>query len=421
MFQYQILSNGLRVISYEQVDARSLSIAVFVKVGSRYEEVHEHGITHFIEHLVFKGTKKRNNSFLIANEVERVGGYFNAETCREYTAYVVKLPYKYLSLGVDILNDILVNPLFRIEDILSEGKVVLEEISTYKDTPSEYIFDLLGELMWPNQSLGRSELGTPETITKITREQIIKYMDNHYFPANMVIAIAGNASNHQIIPEISKYFNFDRVEYQFNIQEATSFQDSPLVSIEKKDTDEAHLCFGLRTIPLKHPDVYKLKIIDTLLGKGMSSRLFQELRDKKGLAYNVSSHPALFRDTGAFIIYAGVTLSKVLEAIEITLNEIKNIKKGKLTQEELTNAKEFYKGHLSLELEDTLNMTEWLGKSLILEDECPSPDELFERIDKVDIDDIVRFSEEHFINRNLNLVVIGPYENESDFNRVLSI
>ena len=421
MFKYQVMNNGLRVISHEQADARSVAIAVFAKVGSRFETEEEHGITHFIEHLVFKGTKKRRNSFLIANEVERVGGFLNAETGREYTAYLVKLPYQYLNLGIDILNDMLVNSLFCEDDILSEGKVVLEEISTYKDTPSEYIFDLLGELMWPNQALGRSELGTPETITNVTREKIIKYMDTHYLPGNMVVSIAGNASHERVLSEISSYFNFENNHYHYSIQGAVSSQDSPKLTIERKDTDEAHLCFGLRTIPRKHPDVFILKIVDTLLGKGMSCRLFQELRDKKGLAYNVSSHPALFWDTGAFIVYAGVTLAKVSDAIEIILKEFKNIRQGKITKEELINAKEFYKGYLSLELEDTLKMTEWLGMSLITEDECPSLDELFEKIDKVSIDDIVRFSEDFFINKNLNAVLIGPYENEKSFMECLNL
>jgi len=421
MIKIKKMDNGLRIVTYELPSAKSVSISIWVKIGSRYEKEDEHGITHFIEHLVFKGTKKRRNSFCIANEIERVGGDINGETSREYTGYTVKIPYNYFSLGLDILSDILCNPLFRQKDILKEGNVVLEEISTYKDTPSEFVYDLLGELMWANQPLGKSELGTQETISKINRDQIIDYMNKYYVPSNMVISIVGNVSHDVGIAEVKRYIDIQKTSHKPRFQKAIEKQNKPEILLKRKQSDEAHLCFGIRTIPLRDPEYYVQKIIDVILGTGMSSRLFQELRDKKGLAYNVTSNTASFQDTGALIIYAGVALAKVKEAIEIVLQEIRKIRNGHISEAELFNAKEYYKGALALNLEDTLEMSEWLGTNLLLKDEIPSLETTFAKIDKVELDDIIGFSQKYFIDKNLNLVIIGPFENEDNFRQILII
>jgi len=427
--------SGMRLITCENLNSNSVSIGVWIGVGSRYEPFEKQGISHFTEHLSFRGTKKRKNSYEIAAEIESVGGYLNAETGSEHTGYVTKVPHNYASLGFDVLFDMIFNSDFKEKDIVSEKDVVKEEISTYKDMPSEHVYDVLKKLIWDKQALGRETLGTEESISSLTLDDLVDFSKNYYTPSNIVVSVVGNISHSDCINNIKKYTknakytagakdasrdnggNMVREEQDdFSCGTSRKFEAARYdhkdvsVHLEKKDCSEAHLCFGVRTVPITDERSYTLKIIDVILGKGMSSRLFQQLRDKRGLAYNLESEAMQVADDGAYIIYVGSKLNKFKESVDVVISELKKIKQGDISGDDIERAKRYYRGMFQLRVEDTLTLAELAGKSLLLKDEKLDVDKIFEKIDAVSVDDVIDFSNRYFINENLNLAVISPYD-----------
>jgi predicted Zn-dependent peptidase len=404
------LHNGLRIIGERVPHSSSAALEVWVGVGSRYESEADHGIAHFIEHMAFKGTEKRRSSFAIANEIERVGGDLNAETCKEFTGYAVKVPSRHCLMALDVLVDMISRPLLRSEDILSERQVVLEELSTYKDSPSDYVFDLLSELMWRGQALGRSELGSKETISVLERENLCTFMKHYYTPRNIVISCAGNVEPEVIAGWIEKHFSIADGGSSGGFSRAKEEQSQPQISVAQKESEETHLCLGLRLFSRKHPDWYTMRLLNVLLGEGISSRLFQEVRDKKGLTYAIQSDVFSFHDTGALAIYAGTDKRRAEEAVEVILKELFKFKEIGVSEQELHDAKEHYLGKLALDLEDTAYLAEWLGKVLLLKDEIASFDKVLEKINNIKPEDIMRAANTFFLPEKLNLAVIGPLE-----------
>ncbi len=415
MASFERLGNGLRIVTEEKPHLDSVTISIFVGVGSRYETEELHGISHFIEHVVFKGTKRWRDSFKVAKAIEQFGGTFNAETGREYTGYVVKLPKEHFIVGLDVLADMLVNPLLRPEDLEKEKEVIAEEIAMYEDTPSQHVFDVLGELMWPDQPLGRNELGNAESIGRMTREDALRFMEQYYYLNNVVVCVIGNIPHESVVEAISERLRLSTLDGRPDFENALENQEEPKVLLKPKSCEETHLCIGIRCIPRTHPDFGVFQLVGVILGGGMMSRLFQEVRDKRGLAYDVSATLSTFQDTGAFIIYAGVDTQRFSESIKVIKAELEKLVRDALTDEELSDAKAYFRGSLSLRLEDTIAYSEWLGKRVLFHDSILTLDEYLAHRDSVAREDIIRTCRYYFTPRNLNLAVISPHSNISDF------
>lgn len=413
MREYEItkLDNGLRIISCHMPGMESAAIGVWIGVGGRFEEEKTHGISHLIEHLLFKGTKKRSSP-QISRTIEGVGGHINAYTSEEYTCYMVKVRGKHQRLAIDVLGDMVSNPLFSPEDIEKERLVVKEEIHMILDHPAHYVGELVHQLMWPGHPLGRMLSGTEESIDSIRREDILNFCSRNYFPRNILISAAGNVDMKDLIKDAKRYI---AKKPGYKTPKITAFkprQTQPEVKIITKPTEQIHVCMGVRAVPREDPDRYTVKLLSTILGENMSSRLFQIIREKHGLSYDISSGVSYFKDTGGFIISSGVKQNKLEKFLELTLSELEKIKKNSVTQSELNRAKEFYEGQLALGFEKTMTRMLWMGENLLSTGKVPTAKEVLSEVHKVKAEDIHRLSNRIFNSSNLNIAVIGPVKED---------
>lgn len=411
MSEYRIkqLDNGLRIITCPMPGMESAAIGVWIGVGGRYEVPTQQGISHFIEHLLFKGSKKRS-ALQISKAIEGVGGAINAYTSEEYTCYLVKVRGKHQSLALDVLMDMVLNPLFNSRDIEKERLVVKEEIHMVLDHPAHHVHELVHQLMWPEHPLGCMLIGREETIDSIERSHIVDFRTKNYFPENMLISASGNVDVKPLIKDTERYLeaisNYKKPK--FKIFKSSQVQSQ--LKILKKATEQTHVCIGLRSVKREDPDRYAVKLISTILGENMSSRLFQIIREKYGLAYDVSSHMSYFKDTGGLVISAGVKSNKLEKFVELVLQELTKIRKNSIKETELTGAKEFYEGQLALGFEKTMTRMLWMGEHLISTGKVPTTEEVLKDVQKVTVDDIHRVAGKVFANNNLNVAVIGPVD-----------
>jgi predicted Zn-dependent peptidase len=400
----------MRIIVEEMPYMKSVSIVIGIGVGSRYEEKKYQGISHLVEHMLFKGTGNRENTLELSKVVEGIGGAINASTSEENTLLYVKVPQKVFLTAFDVLADIILNSLMRNDDLQREKNVVIEEIRKCKDTPEELVGLLLDKIMWKNHPLGRGILGDEKSVKAISREILLSYIDKFYRPNNMVISIAGKVKTEEVISKVKKYFggmeNKEIKEY-LPVREK---QEEYRINIKSKKTNQAHLCFGFPTISRMHPDRYSVDLLDIILGSGLSSRLFQEIRVKRSMAYDVHSYVQYFNDIGSFNIYAGVDSDRLKESIKVILKELKKIRENDLPEEELMKAKEMYKGALSLNLESTLNQAFWLGNKLLLYGKPFTEDEVKKKIEKVEAKDIIKSARKVFKKNRINLSIVGPFK-----------
>lgn len=400
----------MRIIVEEMPYMKSVSIVIGIGVGSRYEEKKYQGISHLVEHMLFKGTGNRENTLELSKVVEGIGGAINASTSEENTLLYVKVPQKVFVTAFDVLADIILNSLMRNDDLQREKNVVIEEIRKCKDTPEELVELLLDKIMWKNHPLGRGILGDEKSVKAISREILLSYVDKFYRPNNMVISIAGKVKTEEVISKVKKYFggmeNKEIKEY-LPVREK---QEEYRINIKSKKTNQAHLCFGFPTISRMHPDRYSVDLLDIILGSGLSSRLFQEIRVKRSMAYDVHSYVQYFNDIGSFNIYAGVDSDRLKESIKVILKELKKIRENDLPEEELIKAKEMYKGALSLNLESTLNQAFWLGNKLLLYGKPFTEDEVKKKIEKVEAKDITQSARKIFKKNGINLSIVGPFK-----------
>lgn len=403
MIETYTMPNGVRIVLEKVPTVRSVSIGIWVFSGSRNETEDLNGVSHFLEHMLFKGTENRNAQE-IAEAFDSIGGYVNAFTAKEYTCYYARVLDSYKEYALEILADMFFNSLFLEEELEREKKVIIEEIKMYEDTPDDHVHELLSQAFYGNHELGRSILGTEERLKAMSRDTLIKYMEEHYTPNNTVISIAGNVDD-QFIKEIEKWFsNFDRKrkevvrnkpEAQFNVIK------------KEKEIEQAHLCFGFQGLPANDDSLTSLLLINSVLGTGMSSRLFQEIREKRGLAYSVYSYHQSYVDSGLLGIYAGTTkeqLPELIEAIELTINEI--VKKG-ISEQELKNKKEKLKGSILLSLESTSSRMTRNGRNELLLQKHRTLDEIIEEIDKVDLS-IINQTIKHIFNGKRAEAIIVP-------------
>jgi len=405
------LDNGLRIVSHFMPARNSVSLGLWVGVGGRYEKEEESGISHFIEHIVFKGTKKRTCT-QIKQAIEGVGGNLNAFTGEEFTTFLTKIPYKYLRRGLDVLSDMVLEPLLKEEDIQREKIVVCEEIKMYLDLPMHYVHFLLSQLLWPNHPLGRFLAGSIESVQKIDKEKILQYHKRHYFPQNIVIAAAGNIEHKDIVEQCQEVFSNLQNKDKESFLPAPDEQKKSQFNFFSKQTAQSHLCLGFPSFPRSHPQRYVLKILDIILGANMSSRLYQEVREKRGLAYEIGSQTQEFQDSGLFSISAGVENKNLEETLKVIKDELERIKE-EVEEEEIERAKEFFRGQLLLGLESTNNYMLAIGEELSSLDRLFSPEEILKQIDRINSRDLKEVSRQIFKREKLNLAVIGDIQEKS--------
>ncbi len=414
MVTTETLENGLRLVTDEMPHMRSSSVTVWVGAGARYEDPEINGVSHFIEHLLFKGTRKRENNLKISEAIEGVGGMLNGFTNKEATCYLVKVPSDQFALGLDVLADMVLGPLFDPDAVERERGVVIEEIKMVRDRPDSWVHVLLEELVWPGQALGRSVAGTEEVIRSVSREAVLDYFESLYQPKNIVVSVAGKVSRQEVKDAVAGQFARKAGERRRGFARAVERTEGPAVKVEKRDTKQANLALGLSGYERLHPRRYVLELLNVVLGWGMSSRLFQEVRVRRSLAYSVGSQYSAYLDTGIMRVYAGVDPKNGPAAAQVILEQLARMRDEKVSEEELRKAKDFYKGSLALRLEDTLNLALRNGEHMVLTDKIIPVEEVMRKVEAVTAQDIADVAGELFKKEKLSLAAVGPFENEDE-------
>lgn len=405
MYHKHTLENGVRIISEEIPYVRSVAIGIWIDIGSRDEDEKNNGISHFIEHLMFKGTEKRNAKD-IAESLDAVGGQLNAFTAKEYTCYYAKVLDEHFSLAVDVLSDMVLNSKFDEKDIDKEKKVVIEEIKMYEDTPDELVHDLLVNSIWSGHSLGRPILGTKDVINNMSRQQVCDFYQENYIPENIVIAVAGNIKHQEVIDRLSPIFSqIKGVKAKRSLNKPVFIKN---VVSKEKDIEQVHLCIGTTGLPANDEQSYVKHVINSILGGGISSRLFQSIREERGLAYSVFSYTSSYQDAGLFAVYAGLSPKNIQEVIALIMNENKAFANGEISEYEINKAKEQLKGNLLLGLESVGGRMSRLGKSELTLGKIYTPDEIVERINQVNRDKAIELAHELFTEENYVITSISP-------------
>lgn len=420
VYQETVLENGLTVVTCRMPSMSSATVGLWLRAGGRFESRKNNGVSHFLEHLLFKGTTRRSYR-QIKEAIEGVGGSLNGFTAEEVTCYLAKIVGKHLPLTLDVLSDMLLNPLLKEEDIEKERMVIKEEIKMYLDLPASFVHALFSELLWPDQPLGFMIAGRMEVIETLTREEILAYKERFYNSRNLVVAVAGNLEHKKIVEEAEKIFGRLPRCRRNRFSRAKEKQSRPEMKLKTKDTEQTHLCLGGRALPRNHPDRYILGVLNIILGGNMSSRLFNEVREKRGLAYEIRSGLSPFHDTGAFIISAGVDNRKVAKTIQVVLKELNKVKSRPVSRKELRRARDFATGQLLLALEETSSYMHWLGESKLCLGRVPSVEEVLDKVNRVTADDLQRIANQLFTNDNLNLALIGPLKEEKEINKVFQL
>ena len=419
-FRKTTLDSGIRVVTSEMPHARSVSVGIFIGVGSRYETAEQAGISHFIEHLVFKGTSRRPTPKQISETIEGVGGVLNAGTEQEMTVYWCKVAEPYFEESLDLLFDMLRNSLFKPEDIDKERLVVIEELNMINDYPSYRVDALIDEMLWPSHPLGRDVGGTKASITDITRDMMLDHMARCYSPSNVVVSVAGNLIHQKVVGRVESLGGGWPSASPLSWSPVDHMQSAPQFRMEYRKTEQTHLSIAVPGVSLKHPDRYALDLLSVILGEGMSSRLFIEVRETKGLAYDVHSGVSHFLDCGAFVITAGVDPKRVYEAVQTILVEVSRLTEG-VPEEELAKAKRLIAGRLLLRMEDTRAVSGWMGNQELLLGHVSDLEEVMERIDAVTEDEIRRVATELLVTQRLNVAVVGPNRGQRRLQQLLKL
>ena len=420
MYTKTVFDNGLRVITSVMPHTRSVCLAFLVGAGSCYENEEEAGISHFAEHMYFKGTKRRPTAKDISQDVEGVGGIINAGTDKEITVFWCKVAATHFPVALDVLSDLLCNSRFDSNDIEQERRVIIEEINMHMDIPQERVNMLIDELLWPDQPLGREVSGSKETVASITRERMLRYIAHRYLPNNTVVSVAGNIPPDETLARIEALFHDWSAGKRSAGYVTNSGQDAPRLRMEHKDSEQAHLCLGVHGFSHFHPRRFALDLLNTVFGVGMSSRLFTEVREKKGLAYDIHSYVEHFLNSGSFVVYAGVDTNKAETAVAIIVEEIAKLKQG-IAADELHRAKELSKGRLQLRLEDSQNMALWLGGQELVRRKILDIDEVISIIEAITEDELKEVAQEVLIDNELNLAVVGSVKREKPLLNLLKL
>ncbi len=420
-FDSFVYENGLRLITVPMKDRRTATVLVLVGTGSRYETKEIGGISHFLEHMMFKGTEKRPGALDIAQELDSIGADSNAFTSKEYTGYYVRAASENLDMMFDIIADIFQHSKLDKDEIEKEKGVIVEEINMYFDTPRRYVGDLYEALLYGDQPLGWDIAGEKETVRNMTRENLASYFNTHYFAKNTIIAVSGNIDSQDIYDRVPKYFDKVRQSAEIEALPVKEDQIKPGIKIFNKKTDQTQINLGVRAYDNMSPEIYALDLISIILGGNMSSRLFTELREKRGLAYSVSTSGSSFTDTGYLVTQIGVDNSRAKEAIQVVLDEYKKIRDQKIPETELVKAKAFNRGKIFMSLDSPDFIASYVAEQELLKKKVLTPKEEIELYEKVTVDDIYRVAQDIFRSDKLNLAMIGPFdENDKDIHSLLN-
>ncbi len=416
----QNLDNGLMVVTENMPHMESVSFGIWIRAGVRYEDADNNGISHLIEHLLFKGTKTRDMK-KIKEEIEGRGGSFNGFTTEEFTCYLVKLLAKDAELGVDILSDMVLNPRLEDKEIEKEKSVITEEINMYKDIPAQHVHEILSEMLWPKQPLGLPLAGSVESVNSIKKEDVLSFKETYYKPNNMLLIGAGSIGGEDLLSLAKKYMSKVPKESIPEFKKAQIEQKAPTLNLTTKGTEQTHIALGFHALDRFSPDRYAASLVNVILGANMSSRLFHIVRDELALCYEISSSIRRYEDAGVFVIGAGLDAAKLIRTLEVVFRELNTIRKTPVSKDELSRAKEFYKGQLLFTMEDTMSLMLWLGEKVIAGEKELETKKIIEKIDTVNQDDLMRVAGEMFKDDLMNLAVIGPVKDEKPLKEALHL
>ncbi|MFL5955509.1 MAG: M16 family metallopeptidase [Gaiellaceae bacterium] len=420
VYERTTLSNGLRVLTAPLEHAQSVACYVMLAAGSRYENDSNRGIAHFSEHMFFKGTKRRPSARDLSMEVDKIGGEFNAFTSKEYTGYYIRCAGEQRDTALDVLVDMLRNSKFDADELEREKGVILEEMNMYFDTPRDYVGSLYEELVFGSNPLGWETLGTRETVSAATRETFLDYLGHWYTPERIVIGVAGAVGN-DLLPKLEELLG----DMSGNGKDAPAPSDvprstEPRVRVHRKESDQAAVCLGVPSYPLDHPDRYALQLLGTVLGTGMSSRLFLEVRERRGLAYYVFSYNSAYTDAGTLFAQGGVDLKRAEEAVKVIADEFRKLVDEPVPSEELEKARALAKGRFVLQTESPNGLILFGLRREVLEGQAAEPEELLAGLDAVTAEDVQRVARDVIGGSGLSCALIGPFDDASKFEAILA-
>jgi predicted Zn-dependent peptidase len=416
-FEHHVLDNGLRVLTAPMPQAQSVTCMIMLAAGSRYETPETNGIAHFSEHMFFKGTKRRPSARDIAGEIDAIGGEFNAFTGKEYTAYYVKCAAEHRDIALDVISDMLRNSRFDPEEIDREKGVIIEEMNMYFDTPRDFIGGVYEELLYGDQPLGWDIIGRKETVRGATRDTFTSYLDHWYHPSRMVLGVGGRIGDGLL--ERAQELLGDLPRAETGEPEAAKPHEGGRIRVFTKQSDQAHVVLGVPSYPLEHPDRYALQVLSNVLGGGMSSRLFTEVRERRGLAYYVFGTNHSYTDAGSLYSQAGVDINRIDEAVTTILGELRKIAANPVPADELEKAKSFAKGRFVLQLENPQGLILFGLRREVLERRVPDLDEVLAGLTAVTVEDVQRVARDLIADEKLRLALIGPFEDADRFEKLL--
>ncbi len=415
------LKNGLRIITLPVKETKTVSVLVLVGAGSKYETKEINGLSHFLEHILFKGTKKRPNTLKLIEPLDKIGGHYNAFTGQEYTGYWAKVDASHLDLALDWVADIYLNSRLEQAEIDREKGTILQELNMYLDDPARHVYDIWDELLYGDQPAGWRILGTEKLIKDVRRAQFIKYLREHYSSRNTIVVVAGQIGHSSTLAKVKKYFktiNKQSVKDKLPVRER---QHKPQSLIYYKKTDQSHLCLGVRAYDIFHPDKYALGLLGVILGGNMSSRLFIKIRERLGLAYKISTGASNDTDTGFLLTNAGTDNNKIERVVKIILGEYKKIARQKISPAELRKAKDYIKGSSLISMESSDAQASFYANQELLTRKILTLEEKFAKIEAVTVNDIQRVARDIFKPEKLNLALIGPFKDKRKFEKILNI
>lgn len=414
-----LLKNGLRIISVPMTDALTTTVLVLVEAGSEYETRKNNGISHFLEHMCFKGTEKRPNSLDIASELDSMGAAYNAFTSNQYTGYYAKAQPKHFDEILDVVSDMYLNPVFSQREIEKERGVIIEEINMYEDLPMRRVQEFFTNLLYGDQPAGWDIAGKKEIIRRINRNDFIEYQKNHYFGKSTIVVVAGNFNEKEAVKKIENAFSGIRKGNKVQKLKIIESQRSPRIFLKTKETDQAHLVIGVRAFNIFDKRKYTIDLLATILGGGMSSRLFQKIREEMGAAYYVKTDADLLSDHGFLIASAGVDNNKVSEVAKVIIEEFERLAKEPVKKEELQRVKDHTVGDLIMGLETSDQLAGFYGGQEIIIGKTVSPEEAIKKIQAVKAEEILAVAKDIFKNNKLNLAIIGPFKEKPRFEQIL--
>lgn len=411
-FQKTLLSNGLRVLTSAQHETKAMTLLVFVGTGSRFETPEINGISHFLEHILFKGTEKYPSPLALAEILDGIGANFNAYTSQEYTGFYVQAEASHFPLALEVLYEMFYRPRYAHEDIEREKGVIVEEINMYRDLPQRHVGDLIFELMYGTTPMGRNIAGTAETVRSFSKETFEAYQQAFYTPDNMIVSVAGHPQHFEWLKGIEQCFGSHTGARARNFEPAQFAQHQSRVLVEQRQTDQTHLVLAVPGLKETDPRWAQVSVLNTILGGSMSSRLFTEIREQRGLAYYVRSSHDTFHDTGVFGISSGIRNAEVKTALGVILAELKKLKLEQVTEKELKRAKENFAGRLALGLEGSSETSSYLAQRELYEGTIIQPEELAEQINAVTRAQVQSMAQHLFNSNTLNLAAIGPFKED---------